>query len=136
MPYAFPEELAVGVHEVDDQHRAFYRHLNDLHAAMRRGDLGEVKRLIDFLASYAVEHFAAEERLMISSGYPGLREHLDRHREFVTALKGWQERATLKGPTPSLVVDLSTWLTGWLGDHIRRVDGAMARHLREHPPVP
>jgi hemerythrin len=131
MPYAFPEELALGLHEVDDQHRAFYRHLNDLHAAMRTGDLGEARRLVDFLGTYAVEHFAAEERLMIGAGYPGLREHLDRHREFITALKGWQVRIAEKGPTPSLVVDLSTWLTGWLGDHIRKVDGGMARHLHE-----
>ena len=131
MPYAFPEELTLGILQVDDQHRAFYRHLNDLHAAMRRGDVGEARRLVDFLVSYAVEHFSAEERLMIESGYPRLRDHLERHREFVTALKGWQERIDEKGPTPSLVVDLANWLTGWLGDHIRKLDGEMARHLRE-----
>jgi hemerythrin len=136
MPYAFPEELAVGIHDVDDQHRAFYRHLNDLHAAMRRGDVREATRLVDFLVSYASEHFATEERLMIGAGYPGLREHLERHREFVEALKGWQARIAERGPTASLVVDLSNWLTGWLGEHIRKVDAAMARHVRGRTPSP
>jgi hemerythrin len=130
MPLTFPEELLIGLPEVDEQHRAFYAHLNSLHASMRAGDLGDVKRLVDFLVGYAIDHFSLEERLMLDAGYPGFPDHVARHREFMEALKGWQGRIAEKGPTPSIVVELSSWLTGWLGEHIRKVDGAMARHLR------
>ncbi len=130
MPLAFPEELAVGVKEVDDQHRALYAELNRLHAAMREHDLDEVGRIADYLVIYATEHFALEEKLMIEAGFPGFPDHLARHVEFAKDLKRWRERLARQGPTPALVVDLSHWLTGWLGDHIRKVDGEMARFLR------
>ena len=130
MPLSFPDELLIGIQEVDDQHRAFYSHLNSIHAAMRSGDLAEVKRLVDYLVGYTVDHFSLEERLMIDASYPGFPDHVARHREFVTVLRGWKARIAEKGPTPSVVVELSSWLTGWLGDHIRKVDGAMASHLR------
>jgi hemerythrin-like metal-binding protein len=134
MPLSFPEELAVGVPEVDDQHRELYRHIGDLHAAMRVHDLAEVSRIADFLEGYATIHFAAEERLMIAAGYSGLPDHVLHHRDFVKDLKSWQARFARKGPTPSLVVELSAWLTGWLGNHIRKVDGPMAQFLRTLPP--
>jgi hemerythrin len=130
MLLTFPEELAIGLSEVDDQHRAFYLHLNELHAAMRVHDLVEASRIVDFLVGYAKEHFAAEERLMIEAGFPGYPEHVARHREFAADLKRWRDRFATQGPSPTLVVELSAWLTGWLGHHIRKVDGVMARFLR------
>lgn len=130
MPLIFPEELVVGVPEVDDQHRSFYRQLNDLHAAMREHDLAAVHRLVEFLERYVRDHFAMEERLMIEAGYPGFPAHLERHGEFTKDLKRWRARLTERGPTASLVVELSSWITGWLADHIRKVDGEMARFLR------
>jgi hemerythrin len=130
MPVAFPEELAIGIQAVDDDHRALYGAINRLHAAMREYDLSEVSRLADYLLIYSTEHFAREERLMIEAGYPGFPEHLARHGEFVKDLRRWGERIAGQGPTPAIVVDLSQWITGWLGDHIRKVDGQMARFLR------
>jgi hemerythrin-like metal-binding protein len=131
MPLTFPEELVVGITAVDDQHRAFYRSLNALHDAMRVHDLAEVHRLVDFLGTYAQDHFAAEERLMIEAGYPGYPDHMARHGEFTRDLRKWRTRLTEQGPTAGFVVDLSSWLTAWLRDHIRRVDREMARFLRE-----
>lgn len=136
MPLAFPEELAIGIQAVDDQHRAFYDQLNRLHAAMREHDLAEVDRIADYLVVYASEHFALEERLMIEAGYPGFPEHLEHHGAFVKELRRWRERLTVEGPTTGFVVELSQWLTGWLRDHIRRVDGRMARFLRERQVTP
>jgi hemerythrin len=133
MPLTFPEELAIGIQDVDDQHRAFYTELNRLHAAMREHDLARVDRIADYLVVYATEHFAAEERLMIDAGYPGFPDHLARHAEFAKDLKRWRERLASRGPSASLVVELSQWLTGWLSDHIRRVDSEMARFLRALP---
>jgi hemerythrin len=89
---------------------------------------------VEFLVAYAKEHFAAEERLMIETGDPGYPEHVARHREFAADLKRWQDRFGVQGPSATLVVELSAWLTGWLGDHIRKVDGVMARHLRARAP--
>jgi hemerythrin len=131
MALIFPEELVIGVAEVDDQHRAFYAHLNRLHDAMRAHRLDEVLQIADFLVGYARDHFSLEERLMIDAAYPGFPDHLTHHAAFVKEIKRWKARLAERGPTAALVVELSSWLTRWLGDHIRGVDGKMAAFLRE-----
>lgn len=136
MPLTFPEELAIGIQEVDDQHRTFYVEINRLHDAMKANDLDQVLRTAEYLAQYANEHFATEERLMIEAGYPSFPEHLARHADFKRDLGGWAARLAQQGPTAGLVVELSSWLTRWLRDHIRGVDAKMARHLRDRKPAP
>ena len=136
MTLVFPEELAIGIQDVDDQHRTFYAELNRLHAAMREHDLARVNQIADYLVVYATEHFAAEERMMIDAGYPGFPDHLARHAGFVKDLKRWREQLAARGPSAALVVELSHWLTSWLSDHIRKVDGEMARFLRTRPKRP
>jgi hemerythrin len=133
MPLLFPEELSVGIADVDDQHRGFYLELNRLHDAMKRYDLDQVLRTADYLVQYASDHFATEERLMIEAGYPGFPEHLARHAEFKQDLGRWRARLGEHGPTAGLVVELSGWLTQWMRDHIRSVDARMAKYLRGRP---
>jgi hemerythrin len=130
MPLTFPEDLLVGIEQIDDEHRAFYEEINELHAAMRAHELGRVSEIVVFLEGYVRHHFSNEERLMVDQGYPGFPEHLARHEEFITEFKRWRARFADKGVSPALVVELSDWLTRWLGDHVRKVDGELARFLR------
>lgn len=125
----------MGIPVVDEYHVALYDQVNQLRAAMRSGDRAEAARMLQFLESYAADHFAAEERCMEEAGYPDLAEHRKRHEEFTRDLTA--RRAKLGGElaTPRLLVDLSSWLADWLTDHIRGVDAEMARFLREHPPA-
>jgi hemerythrin len=135
MPLAPPEELELGIPELDDQHRGFYAKINELHDAMKTYDLASAAATADYLTEYSTVHFATEERLMIESGYPGFSDHLARHEEFKKSLRAWRERLPINGPSASAVVDLSSWLTSWLRDHIRKVDLEMARFLRSRPDV-
>jgi hemerythrin len=130
VPLTFPEELLIGIRELDDQHRAFYAEIEKLHSAMKAHRLEHVVGMAGYLVDYATVHFEAEERMMIDAGYPGFPEHLVRHGEFKRALVAWRSRLATEGPTASLVVELSSWLTGWLRDHIRRVDAELADFLR------
>jgi hemerythrin len=135
MNLTMPDELLVGVHEIDAQHREFYAEINRLHDAMRSHDLDQALRTADYLAAYASDHFASEERLMIEAGYPGFPEHLKRHAAFKQDLGRWRVRLKATGATASLVVDLSSWLTQWLREHIRTVDAQLARFLRDREPL-
>lgn len=130
MPLPFPEELLIGIRELDDQHRAFYAEVEKLHDAMKAHRLEHVVGMAGYLVEYATSHFEAEERLMIDAGYPGFPAHLASHGEFKRALLAWRSRLTREGPTASMVVELSSWLTGWLRDHIRKVDTELADFLR------
>lgn len=132
MSVHWSEELATGIERIDAQHRELYAQVSALHDAMRANQLDRVPGILEFLQGYALDHFALEEREMAAASYPGLPEHQRLHRSFVEDFLG--HKASLSaGVTVSGVVDLSQWLTDWLRDHVRRVDGDMARHLRRPP---
>lgn len=129
MPVQWTEDLATGIDRIDAQHRELYAQVAALHEAMRGGQLGRVPAIVAFLQRYALEHFATEEREMAAAAYPDLAEHRRLHQQFVDDFL--RHKALLAaGIAPSAVVALSQWLTDWLRDHVRRVDGAMARFLR------
>lgn len=134
MAVQWTEDLATGVARIDEQHRELYRQVAALHEAMRAGHLAEVPAIVDFLQRYALEHFATEEREMAAAGYPGLAAHARLHQRFVDDFL--RHKAVLVGDVaPSAVVALSHWLGEWLREHVRQVDGEMARFLRHVPPA-
>lgn len=130
MALSLPEELSIGIHELDDQHRALYAEINRLRDAMKAHELQKVLPMADYLVKYATEHFALEERLMVEAGYPGFPAHLAHHAAFKQDLARWRARLARDGASASLVVELSSWMADWLRDHIRKVDAEMAKFLR------
>lgn len=129
MPVQWTDDLATGIERIDEQHRELYQRVAGLHEAMRGGRLDEVPAMVDYLQRYAVEHFAAEEKQMAAAGYPGLGQHRRLHQRFVEEFLEHRKRLSPQ-VTASAVVALSRWITAWLGDHVRKVDGEMARYLR------
>ena len=129
MPVQWTDDLATGIDEIDAQHKDLYLQVAALHASMRTGHVGELAGTLRFLERYALEHFAGEEQAMELAAYPALPEHRRLHQRFVEDLLA-QKAALTSSPSLSGVVAFSQWLTGWLGDHVRRVDREMARHLR------
>ncbi len=121
--------LAVGHPAIDRQHQELFRRAQALVDALARRDPSEVGRLFDFLEGYVVEHFGAEERLMLEIGYPGLGVHRAEHGRFVRdyrALRGLLER---HGPVPALTVKTRLWLAGWLERHLGGADRRLGEHL-------
>jgi hemerythrin-like metal-binding protein len=129
MGIEWSEELATGITLIDDQHRELYANVARLHAVMKERRLGELPDILHFLQGYALEHFATEVAAMESARYPGLADHTAAHDAFVGEFLRHRDRLTA-APTAGHVMDLSAWLGLWLRDHVRRVDGEMARFLR------
>lgn len=129
MPIQWTEELATGIERIDAQHRDLYAQVAALHEAMRANRLDRVPAVLDGLQRYALEHFATEEREMMSRAYPRLAEHRVLHRAFVEDFL--RQRALLSANvTLSGVVGLSVWLTDWLREHVRKEDGQLAEFIR------
>jgi hemerythrin len=130
VPIQWTDDLATGIERIDAQHQELYRQVAALHEAMRSNRLDEVPAVVEFLQRYALEHFATEEREMAAKHYPSLPEHRALHKAFVDDFLRYKALLEAGGATPSLVVELSSWLGSWLRDHVRKVDGQMARFLR------
>lgn len=76
------EECQIGVAEIDGQHQELFRRANHLmHAVSNRERQQDVAELLDFLSSYVVLHFNAEEELMRTHHYPFLAAQQFQHEK-------------------------------------------------------
>lgn len=131
MAVEWREYLAVGVREIDNQHKELF---NKFNLFLRACDEGkgpeEVSTMLDFLDSYVVEHFAAEERLQSVAAFPGYDEHRAHHRYFIGELAELKRQAQGERNL-GVVLTTSRLLVGWLIDHISKLDKAFGRFLKE-----
>ncbi len=132
MKIEWREYLAVGVKEIDDQHKELFNRFNALLEACDAGKgKEEVSGLLDFLDTYVRVHFAAEEKLQAESGFPDYAAHREMHQGFVDELTRLKEEFRTHGPLPRLVATTNWVGVGWLMDHISRKDTKVGEHLRK-----
>ncbi len=127
-------DLATGIHEIDEQHRDLFANVAALRDSMRLGSTTGALRTMNFLERYTLDHFATEERWMEKAGYPEFAAHRAAHQALVAEFLERKAAFSQKGPTPSLVLDLSEWLGAWLKVHVDGPDRRMAAWLRVHLP--
>lgn len=124
--------LAVGVREVDEQHKEIFRRVDALaQALMTRRGAEVVEPMFDFLGEYVVEHFGAEESLMRLHRYPQRAEHEAEHRRFVEDYRTLRAEYAREGATGFLLVKLNNRVGQWLTGHIGSTDRALGRFLKE-----
>lgn len=115
--------FSVGVRSIDDQHAALFDSLNELHAAMLKGQEKSVTgRLLEDLLAYTRSHFSAEELMLAKAKYPDLSEHCAKHRNLTAQVAQYAER--FKRGEAALSVHLIHFLRDWLTNHILREDRA------------
>jgi hemerythrin-like metal-binding protein len=125
------EKLSVGVRTIDDQHAVLCETLNDLHAAMMKGQARTiVGTLLRTLVDYTHHHFAAEEAMMAAAHYPGLALHRIKHRELTKQVEEYVARYEQGDITLSM--PLLNFLSGWLTMHIQNTDKEYGPWLIEH----
>jgi hemerythrin len=123
--------LLTGVEDIDRQHREIFARVGALLAASReRRSKDEVLRLLEFMGSYAAEHFAAEEREMARTAYPKAEAHRLEHRQFVKELGEVRRQLAADGPTALFVIRVGNRVTEWLREHIYRTDRLLGDWLR------
>jgi hemerythrin len=121
--------LALGHAEIDAQHQELFRRAEQLLVAMLDGDRKNVENLFEFLGSYVVDHFAAEERLMEASQFPGATVHKAAHERFVRDFQSLRKLHQDSGANAAVAIKARTWLAEWLKNHIGGTDQLLARHL-------
>ena len=124
-------KYSVGVDDLDNQHKDLMKVLNELHAASMRGEAQKVAGpLIRQIVSIASEHFAAEEKLMESTEYPGLARHRAKHRELAGKIAEFVSRHE-KGDA-TVYVQLLYFIRDWQTKHMETEDREYAPWLSAH----
>ncbi|MBI5442935.1 MAG: hemerythrin family protein [Deltaproteobacteria bacterium] len=120
---------ALGVEEIDCQHRALVGRINDAYdAAAGSQDPDRVRALVARMAAYAEGHFACEETVMREAGYEAALSHGREHHSFVRKSEDYAE-ALHAGRAPR-VEEVFRYLAEWLSAHILEVDMAFGRWLK------
>jgi len=86
------DEYSVGVKVIDDQHKELFRRVNKLFDDVSRGNVTTVLETLDFLNSYVIYHFSAEEQLMAKANYPELESHKNEHEWFKSEILSIREQ--------------------------------------------
>jgi hemerythrin len=124
-------KYSVGVEEVDNQHKALMKVLNELHAASMRGQAQQAAGpLIRQMVTLAREHFATEERLMELTGYPGLAGHRAKHRELTEKVAEFLSRHEKSDKT--MYTQLLYFMRDWLTQHMQTEDHEYAPWMSTH----
>jgi hemerythrin len=122
------DEYSVGVPEIDTQHQRLVAMLNDLHAAMSRGDADEaIDGILRALVQYTLAHFATEERLMQSVEFPDYAAHKSEHERLTLKVVEYQAKAGAGKMTVSL--DVLWFLWDWLQNHISHTDKEIGAYI-------
>jgi len=122
--------LAVGVEEIDRQHKELFKRANDLVEAMNQGKGREkVGKTLKFLEDYVVSHFGNEERYMKRFRYPDYNSHKKQHEEFKEIFAGLKQEYESKGGSSAMAIEIQKKVGSWLRNHIGRVDKELGKFL-------
>ena len=118
------DEYALGIEEVDEDHRALIKLINDLHATLNAGSSDEdIVQFLYEVHTRTAAHFAAEERIMRRSGYAEYDTHKGDHArlldETLDMIDDYREVYSL---APDL---LGTRLENWFMVHFRTHDARL-----------
>ena len=130
MDIQWRDEFALGVGIIDDQHKKLIERAASFSRAVESGDRDAAGDTVNYLIAYAIQHFGAEELIMIRNRYDRFKEHRDEHSWFIKEVYDLNLR--MADPTAlsqQELTDFRDFLVRWVLDHIMKTDRDIARCL-------
>jgi len=125
------ELLAIGVDEIDEEHKAIIEKFDDLYQKMRQGKGHEMyDEIIGFLDDYINTHLEHEEAYQREIKYPDYESHKAKHDEFrkiVQEIKDDDHDEI----THKDLLEVNQLMKNWLLNHIMEVDAAIGKFVKE-----
>lgn len=129
MLFVWEEQFNTGIPEIDQDHQALVKLINDLYEAMQDGSGGALLLpIFSALKHYTETHFSREEHFMVECKAPGQEAHLREHRRMVEKLADLENRH--RRGEAAISLETLTFLRDWLKNHICVIDQAMTGQLK------
>lgn len=124
----FTDDLITGNKMIDSQHKELIEKINDLlKSCEERSSQSAAARMLNYLADYTEYHFKEEEALQQSIGYPGMKEHKEKHDELRCTVQELHNMLTEEeGPSDAFVEKVNEKVRDWLYYHIQTFDRSVA----------
>jgi len=128
MLFVWDESCKTGIKEIDQDHQAMVKLINDLYEAMQDGSGGALLLpIFTALKHYTETHFSKEEAFMSDGEAPELEQHLAEHQRMVAKLADLEHRH--RDGEAAISLQTLTFLRDWFKNHICVTDKAMAEHF-------
>ncbi|MBK8476111.1 MAG: bacteriohemerythrin [Opitutaceae bacterium] len=116
-------QMTTSVPSIDEQHRRLIDLINAVHETVQKGRGGDdLMRQLNYLGEYAQDHFAHEEKIMVTHHCPIAGKNKEAHARFLRDYQALVQSAHQHGPTPELGQDVKKLLGDWLTSHICKID--------------
>ncbi|MEJ2471634.1 MAG: bacteriohemerythrin [Desulfuromonadales bacterium] len=117
MLFVWDQKYNTGIDEIDHDHRALVKLINDLYEAIQDGSGGALLLpIFSALKHYTETHFAREEQFMAINDVPNQGRHVQEHQKMVEKLADLEKRH--RGGEAAISLQTLTFLRDWLKNHI------------------
>lgn len=125
------DTIAVGIQDVDDQHRVLVDLINELHDALTADapDPAKIGHVLEGLMDYTMNHFIMEEEWFERHDYPETVAHKALHNRFTSTI---MNALTEFEDHQHVPYELLEFLKHWLIEHIMRTDKSYVPFLHGH----
>lgn len=114
-------DFSVGIGSIDEEHKKLAGYVNELNDAMaQRKGKDVLEKILGGLVDYTKTHFAREEQLFKTHGYPESMSHKAKHDELTKKVMAFQK--DLHDGKAVMSVEIMAFLKDWLLNHIKVTD--------------
>lgn len=126
--FEWESKYDVGVEKFNNQHKHLLDVLKNVYKAMEnKEDKAALAEIISELIKYTKEHFADEEALLLSSGYPDIEAHKSRHQYFIDKTRDFVR--DFRSDKQMLHFEIAVFLKNWILQHILDEDKKYGKFL-------
>ena len=134
-PIDLNEAYKIGIDSVDQEHCFLIGIYNDLVGKINdKGTAALIDSVIKKLFDYADYHFASEERVMISTDFPGIDPHRRQHESFVRSLNDIVTEQT--GDKAADLRRVVAFVGSWIRGHILVTDKQLGEFVIARHQIP
>ncbi|MDR1930134.1 MAG: bacteriohemerythrin [Treponema sp.] len=129
---AWSSTFSVGIKLIDDQHKELLKLTNDLFNHCIGDEEAEeayFKSIIDGAVKYVKVHFATEEKIMLSTKFPGYMEHKREHDRFVLTVV--QQVKDFEDGKKFILASFTRFLKDWILTHIAVMDKQYFQYFKK-----
>ena len=123
--YQWSDEYALGIDEIDQQHRRLIEIANQVYDIMndqwRLDKYNQILTVLGELKDYTIYHFKFEEEYMASIGYKKRFSHALEHNAFVEKLNA-VDLKKVDEQQEEYLRELLVMITDWVVNHIMNTD--------------
>ncbi len=125
--------LSVGVAQIDNQHKIWFEKAEKLFEAEKnRQAQSYIGEMLNFLEDYTKQHFADEERYMLSISYPDYAAQKRAHTAFIEQLAKLKSDFKSTGGDFLVILNANKLVIGWLTQHISSMDKKIGEYAKNH----